>query len=127
MDFITQAYKLAEDILAITAAVQLTGQPAAAEQEVDAYTGLIEKRAPMVEKLTQLLKQDTSVNKSDKQKVDGVISEIIKLDSEHQRVMKHLRTSVMASLKETRSAQKLSQAYQQPFEMMRSVRLDAKQ
>ncbi len=127
MEFLTQAQALAEEILLLTSRLKLTGQPAQAEQEVDAYVKLIETREPMVAKLTQLLKQDTSGDKARKAGIDKITLKISMLDKEHKRVMEHLRKSVMGSLKESRSGQRLSQAYAHPYEGQSSGILDAKQ
>ncbi len=127
MDFLKQAGTLAEEILRLTSQLKLTGQPNLAEQEVDAFVAFTKTREPMVAKLTQLLKQDTSGDKAQRQQVDGIINKVIELDKEHKRVMEHLRKSVMGSLKDTRSGQKLSQAYAHPIIGLNPQVLDAKQ
>jgi t-SNARE complex subunit (syntaxin) len=127
MDFITQAHALAEEIYQMTSALTLTGQPNRAEPEVDAYAALMDMREPMVAKLTQLLKQNTSLDKDKRQPVDNVILKIIELDKEHRRIMEHLRKSVKDSLREARSGQRLNQAYAHPYDSMLHGLLDAKQ
>jgi type I site-specific restriction endonuclease len=127
MDFLTQAKALAEEILLITSQLKLTGQPAIAEREVDGYAAMVNRRGPMIAKLTQLLKQDTSGDEALRKQVDDVTRKIIELDKEHKRVMEHLRKSVTASLKEARSGQKLNKAYTHPYEDLGRGLLDIKQ
>ncbi len=127
MDFLGQAKTLAEEILRDASALKLTGQPDLNEQEIDAYVNLVNKREPMVAKLVQLIKQDTSADEDGKRAVDTIIAGILSIDKEHRRIMEHINKTVLTSLKETRSGKKLNQAYSHPYRELSSGLLDAKQ
>ncbi len=127
MEYLSQALALAEEVLKISSSLQLTGQPKLAEEEVDAFAALLEKRVPMIEKLNQLLKQDTSGDKDMKRKIDEVLSKILECEKEHQRIMAHLKKSVTSSLREARSGQKLNQAYAHPYDGLTRGLLDTSQ
>jgi hypothetical protein len=62
-----------------------------------------------------LEKQFKKKDKEKKQKLDGIISQIVELDKEHIRVIKHLQKTVMSTLRDTRSGQRLNQAYAHPY------------
>lgn len=127
MNFLRQATDLAKEILKITSSLSLTGQPKLAEKETDEYTSLLERRKPMIEKLNQLIKQASPGDKAGKEAFDKIIAEILVLDKEQQRIIKHLSNETAASLKEARGGKKLNQAYFMPYDDLRAGRLDAKQ
>ena len=116
---------LAEKIYKMTAALKLTGQPDMAEQEIDAYALLMDKREPLVKELISLTQSKGAVDKEDKQITDQIMKKIVALDKEHIRVMEHIRGSVMGSMKEVRSSMKLNNAYAHPMDTRSSGVLDA--
>ena len=113
----------AEIIYEMTAEMVLTGQPDNAEQEIEAYALLMDKREPLINKLAELLKQTDIDNNRD---VKHVISKIVTLDKENYRIMEHIRESVKSSMKDARSEKKLYKAYSHPMEDYTHSLLDTK-
>jgi hypothetical protein len=122
-ELITKAHKTAEEILALTQALTFTGEPGLAEQEVEAYAGLIDKREPLIEEL-RALAESTAVKDPG---LDKIITEIIALDKRHREVMDHIHTNVRASIKDVKDGKRLSSVYAHPLENEPDSLLDAKQ
>ncbi|MDR1664079.1 MAG: flagellar protein FliT [Clostridiales bacterium] len=122
-----KALGLAEEILELTSALSLTGQPDVVEIEIDEYTALIEERDPLVKELTELMREaekDTDGWRA----LEGIVQKIFVMDKENRRIMEHTRGLVQNSMKELRSGRKLSNAYAHPLEVrVSSGRLDTRQ
>jgi len=119
-----EARAMADEILRMTSALKLTGQPDLMEDEVNGFTALMDERAPKISQLTQLTR---NLDGEERDAVNAVISAIIELDKEHNRVIQHIMNVVKSSIKDIRGGQKLSNAYAHPYDSGWSGLLDTKQ
>jgi hypothetical protein len=121
-------YALADEIQRMTGALTLTGQPDNAEQEIEAFVSLMEKREPMIQHLTGMISEarrnaTKKISNDTKQKINDIIT----MDRENIRIMEHIKKSVQSSIKEIKSGRRLSNAYTHPLEETTTGSFEAKQ
>jgi len=117
---------LAEEIYQMTAGLKLTGQPDNAETEIDSFSELTDKRGPLVDRLTDYLKQSGN-DKNERREIERIVKDITELDKEHFMIMEHIKKSVMTAINDARNGRKLNSAYAPFAENEQTGLLDAKQ
>lgn len=107
---LTLAHETLSQILQMTLALQLTGQKDKEEEEAESYAALMETRAPLINKLTEL-KPMIDTTTPGFAELTRIIRDIMQLDKKQLDFMEHLRKNVQDSLKEVKSGQKINTAY----------------
>jgi uncharacterized protein YpuA (DUF1002 family) len=121
-----KAIDVASTIFDLTSSLNMTGQPDLAEQEINHYSALIDKREPLMDELTVLMEK-IKAGSAERQSVEKILRRVNDLDKEHKRVINHIRVHVTASMKDARSGKKLNTAYAHPMEREAFVHFDTKQ
>ena len=121
-------YALADEVYRMTHTLKLTGQSDSAEREIEAFAALMDKREPMVTRLTAMVSEarkmsPENISDDTKQKINDIIT----MDKENIRVMEHIKKSVQFSIKGIKSGKRLSSAYAHPLEETGAGSFDAKQ
>lgn len=104
----------ADEVLRITSQLILTGIEEYWEQEVEQYAAMMEKREPLIARMSQLKqKVDATggLSAESRQSFDRVVKDIISLDKQQAGIIQRIKTSVQAELKGIKSGQKLNDAY----------------
>lgn len=125
MNALAQAKTLTDEILALTAALVLTGAKDAEESEVEAYVNLVEARRPLVEKLTALNIKDK--NSEEFKAVQATIETIAGIDRQHLEHLEAMREVMNASLKDVKHGQRIHAGYQAQADESMHSRFDIKQ
>jgi N-dimethylarginine dimethylaminohydrolase len=121
-DGFEQARNIAAEVLSLTRALTLTGEPELAEAEVSAFAELMDKREPLIEKMLEAKKSAGGGDAA----LDKIITEIINMDRAHRKTIDHIQNHLRSSIKEIKSGQRLSDVYVHPMDNQVSL-LDAKQ
>ena len=108
-----QAQTLATRIFEVTAALQLTGLEENEEQEVEAYATLMETRAPWVAELTALKPQITPAQRGTPafERIIQIIADITALDKAQLATIEQMQANMRDDIKEMKSGQKMTNAY----------------
>ena len=111
---------LAEDILTLTSALELTGDPDLIDAEVDKYSALIDEREPLIEELGGLKNKAENTGagaragecKAEKEAVDEICKRILDCDRSHLNIIKRIRESAQSYIKDIKTGRKLNSVYQ---------------
>lgn len=113
MNTLAQAKELADRILQMTRGAALTGQKEDAEQEVEAFSVLMDEREPLIEELSDLrLRIDqTEAASAEFEEIRKVIAQITEIDKKHTIIMERFRENAHASYKEIKQGQRIHAGY----------------
>jgi len=128
MDIIQKAQKLADEILKLTLALELSGADAQEEADIDAYIKMVEAREPLVAELVEL-KQNIDEVLALTEEYDTVLQTIKMIsdkDEEHHDFMENVREAVQGALRKVKHGQKIHQGYQSIPEEATSRRFDTR-
>ena len=120
LELLKELRLLADEILKETLRLTFSEDPKRMEQDVNAYADLMDKREPLVIKMTQLKKQinmdiinNNGVYIKEWEETERIIKEIIALDKEQKTIIQQNMLSVKSSIKEINDSIKLTNLYMQ--------------
>jgi hypothetical protein len=107
------ARDVAEELLNLTRGLELSGDNASAEQDIEAYERLIDERGPLLDELTRFSEQGGAAD-SEKQAVGAILAEVARLEKEHLQKVEIIKQYVLSSAKEAKGGRALTSAYVNP-------------
>jgi len=125
----------AEQILELSISLELTCAEEAAEKEITDYAKMVDKREPLIKKLSILRKEADSCPiesrkgcvLQDAEKVDRLLVNIVQVNKEHTDKLSRIKEALNATLKGIKEGRKLNNAYAGAQEEAATGLLDAKQ
>jgi chromosome condensin MukBEF ATPase and DNA-binding subunit MukB len=129
MEDLSRAKEVAEQILAMTRRLVLTGEKEHEASETESYIDLLENREPLIEELTDL-KQ--TMDKSDVAspqfaEIQQIIAQITEHEKTHTRIMQQMHTAAKASYRDIKQGQRIHTGYNPLPGSELSSRFDIKQ
>jgi len=118
MDLFTEFMVTAEELLRVTELVKLTGQPDIMEQELSNYTHLLEKREPMLQKMSNLIQmlEGQDLTEEQRQKAKDVLAQVAEADQQLMSDAKMFVVSIQGQIQGMESNKKLGTGYAHPME-----------
>ena len=127
MGSIAKAKELTSNILEMTKALTLTGEPEKVEVEVTAYVELIEKREPIVRELSKLNFDEKTRSSKEFQSIRQSVACISELDKKHMEFVHEIHETIKDTIKLAKQGQRLNKGYQAMSQDDVSSRFDIKQ
>jgi len=128
METLQQAQELADKILALTKALELTGAEEQEESDIEAYAKMVEEREPLIKELMELRPKidDEAKDTAEFVAIVETIDAIAALDEEHHDFMENVREAVQGALRKVKEGQKVHKGYHAQPPDTTSFRFDTK-
>ncbi|MCL2387120.1 MAG: hypothetical protein FWC89_06160 [Defluviitaleaceae bacterium] len=113
MEDLTRAKELADQILAMTRALVLTGEKDNEIAEVDAYSDLMEDREPLISELTDIkqILNEEDLSSAEYAEIKKTITQITDLDQAQMNTIEHMYKVAKASFKDVKQGQRIHKGY----------------
>jgi hypothetical protein len=118
MDLFTEFMVAAKELLRVTELVTLTGKPDIMEQELSNYTHLLEKREPMLKKLSNLIQRLEEHDLTEEQRLEAkeLLAQVAEVDQKLMSDAKMFVVSIQGQIQGMESNKKLGTGYSHPME-----------
>lgn len=134
---IKELYTTADEVFRLTSQLNMIGQPDYAEKEIDSYMSLLDKREPLIQRMSMVkqaidsVTSDSAANAIMEQKelrlAEEKVAAILALDRRHAEIVINIMDTLKSSMKSIRNEKVLRNVYTHPMENLLSGVLDAKQ
>ena len=127
-EIIKEMYTIAEEIKSLTLQLTFSGNKEYYEKEIDNYHQLMEKREPLVNRMTAL-KAKADVDGVLYRKEEGLsqlVDDITKMDASHKKEMLNIRDSLRSSIKDVKNTKRINNAYAHPVDIDAPSMMDTK-
>jgi hypothetical protein len=110
---LARAVAITDELYALTAGLGYAGGDEKEDDEIAAYSEMVNARIPLVEELAQLRETITRTDRNTPEfaEIIRTIADIADLDNAHRSFFEQLRNEVRGHLKEIKQGQRINSAY----------------
>jgi hypothetical protein len=118
MDIFAEFMVVAKELLRVTLLVKLTGDADNLEQEMGNYNHLLEKREPMIQKMSALLKklEGQNLTEEQRQEAKSLLAQIAEADQQLMEDARMFMVSVKGQVQGIESNKRRNAGYAHPME-----------